>query len=90
MMNVIERAVILARYEYLDVGDLPGIISNDLRGTSGSDPGLQTGITLREMEKILIEKTLADTDSNRTHAARILGITRKTLLAKIRDYGIQG
>jgi DNA-binding NtrC family response regulator len=42
------------------------------------------------MEKILIEKTLTDTDSNRTHASRILGITRKTLLAKIREYGIKG
>jgi two-component system response regulator HydG len=90
LMNVIERAIILSRYEYLDVGDLPGIRSDELSGTAGSDPGLQAGITLREMEKILIEKTLTDTDSNRTHAARILGITRKTLLSKIREYGIEG
>jgi two-component system response regulator HydG len=90
LMNVIERAVILSRYEYLDMADLPGIISDDLPDTIGSAPSLQTGITLREMEKILIEKTLTDTDSNRTHSARILGITRKTLLSKIREYGIEG
>ncbi len=90
LMNAIERAVILARYDYLDVGDLPGIKSDDDPDTGGSDPGLQTGITLREMEKILIEKTLTDNNSNRTHASRILGITRKTLLAKIREYGIEG
>jgi two-component system response regulator HydG len=90
LMNVIERAIILSRSEYLDVGDFPGIRSDDVPGIGGSDSSLQTGITLREMEKILIEKTLTDNDSNRTHAARILGITRKTLLAKIREYGIEG
>lgn len=90
LMNVIERAVILARYEYLDVGDLPGIRADEVPGTGGSETRFQAGITLREMEKILIEKTLKDNDSNRTHAAGILGITRKTLLAKIREYGIEG
>ncbi len=90
LMNVIERAVILTRSEYLDVADLPGISFTDAADSSEPGSERQAGITLREMEKILIEKTLADTDSNRTHAARILGITRKTLLSKIRDYGIEG
>ncbi len=90
LMNAIERAIILSRYEYLDVGDFPGINPVEADGTGGPEHGFQTGITLREMEKILIEKTLSDTDSNRTHASRILGITRKTLLAKIREYGIEG
>ncbi len=90
LMNAIERAVILSRSEYLDVIDFPGITI-----TAGEDSAEQAhytpaGITLREMERILIEKTLHDTDSNRTHAARILGITRKTLLSKIREYGIEG
>jgi len=90
LINAIERAVILSRYEYLDVGDFPGIHVGEADSPGETTEGLQTGITLREMEKILIEKTLADTDSNRTHASRILGITRKTLLAKIREYGIEG
>jgi two-component system response regulator HydG len=90
LMNVIERAVILTMNEYLDVVDLPGISLGDAADSSEPGSVREAGITLREMEKILIEKTLADTDSNRTHAARILGITRKTLLSKIRDYGIEG
>jgi two-component system response regulator HydG len=89
LMNAIERAVILSRHEYLDGRDFPGILPHDSSEISGSESGFQAGITIREMEKILIEKTLADTDSNRTHAARILGITRKTLLSRIRDYGIE-
>jgi two-component system response regulator HydG len=90
LMNVIERAVILSRSDYLEERDFPGIGSPEATGKKDPDPGVRTGISLREMEKILIEKTLYDTSSNRTHAARILGITRKTLLAKIRDYGIEG
>ena len=89
-MNVIERAVILSRSDYLEERDFPGIGSPEATGKKDPDQGVRTGISLREMEKILIEKTLADTDSNRTHAARILGITRKTLLAKIREYDIEG
>jgi two-component system response regulator HydG len=90
LMNVIERAVILSRSDYLEERDFPGIGSPEAIGKEDPDSGVQTGISLREMEKILIEKTLTDTDSNRTHAARILGITRKTLLSKIREYGIKG
>ena len=90
LMNVIERAVILSRSDYLEERDFPGIGSPEATGKDGPDPGVRTGISLREMEKILIERTLADTESNRTHAARILGITRKTLLSKIREYGIEG
>jgi len=90
LMNVIERAIILSRYEYLDVGDFPGISIDGVDSAGETTHGVQAGITLREMEKILIEKTLTDNESNRTHAARILGITRKTLLAKIREYGIEG
>ncbi len=89
LMNVIERAVVLTRNEYLDADDLPGI-SRESAAAREVISAHGSGITLREMERILIERTLADTDSNRTHAARILGITRKTLLSKIREYGIEG
>lgn len=89
LMNVIERAVILSRGEFLGERDLPGIGAANLDDENSSSE-YPNGISLREMEKILIEKTLADTSGNRTHAARILGITRKTLLSKVREYGIEG
>ncbi|MDF1535786.1 MAG: sigma-54 dependent transcriptional regulator [bacterium] len=90
LMNVIERAIILSRGDYLEERDLPGIGSPEAMGKEDPASRIRAGISLREMEKILIERTLTDTDSNRTHAARILGITRKTLLAKVREYGIEG
>jgi len=38
------------------------------------------------MERELIVKTLADHDGNRTHAAKALGLSRRTLLYKIKRY----
>ena len=43
-------------------------------------------MTLREMEMDLIRKTLARTEGNRTHAARILQIGVRTLQRKIKEY----
>ena len=44
-------------------------------------------MTLWEMEKGLITKTLGEVDGNRTHAARILGISVRTLRNKLKEYG---
>jgi two-component system response regulator HydG len=40
------------------------------------------------MEKELIMKTLDDNDGNRTRAARVLGITRRTLQHKLKEYDL--
>jgi DNA-binding NtrC family response regulator len=45
-------------------------------------------MTLRDMERELIQKTLANTSGNRTRAARILEIGVRTLQRKIREYGL--
>ena len=50
--------------------------------------GLSTGMTMREMEKRLICQTLADTGGNRTHAARSLGISLRTLRNKLNEFGL--
>ena len=42
----------------------------------------------RRMEKQMILRTLAETAGNRTHAADILGISRRTLQNKLKEYGI--
>jgi DNA-binding NtrC family response regulator len=36
----------------------------------------------------MILRTLEETEGNRTHAAKILGISRRTLQLKLKDYGI--
>ncbi|MBI4963003.1 MAG: sigma-54-dependent Fis family transcriptional regulator [Desulfomonile tiedjei] len=88
--NVVERAVILTRDDYVPFSELPEAI----RGTDG-DPlsdqfreGIRPGMTIREMEKELIIKTLEDNDGNRTRTSRVLGITRRTLQHKLKEYGL--
>jgi transcriptional regulator with GAF, ATPase, and Fis domain len=47
-----------------------------------------TAIPIRTVERQHLEKTLALTDGNRTHAAEMLGISIRTLRNKIREYGL--
>jgi two-component system response regulator HydG len=47
---------------------------------------LVPGRSLKEVEKEMIIRTLEETGGNRTHAAKILGISRRTLQLKLKDY----
>jgi DNA-binding NtrC family response regulator len=51
--------------------------------------GYSAGVTMRQMEKQLICKTLEDTGGNRTRAARCLGISLRTLRNKLNEFGLQ-
>ncbi len=50
---------------------------------------IKVGTSLKEAEKKIIEKTLEALGYNKSKAASILGITRKTLIMKMREYKIQ-
>ncbi len=63
----------------------------DADGAEESGPALQipaSGMTLAEMEKLLIGETLRRTGGNRARASRMLGISRPTVLRKIGLYGL--
>jgi DNA-binding NtrC family response regulator len=51
-------------------------------------PSIAAGAPIREVERVHLEKTLALTNGNRTHAAEMLGISLRTLRNKIREYGL--
>jgi two-component system response regulator HydG len=84
--NAIERGVILMRGDYLDLDGLPMAVQN----WAGMNPKQEEEqpSTLREAERVLILKTLEETNGNRSEAARRLQITRKTLLNKLKRYGV--
>jgi two-component system response regulator HydG len=88
--NVVERSVILTRDDYVLFPDLP----EPVRGASGETyqremrEGIRPGMTIKEMERELIIKTLEDNDGNRTRSSSILGITRRTLQHKLKEYEI--
>jgi two-component system, NtrC family, response regulator HydG len=86
--NVIERAVIMARGEMITPMEFPENLKEldvELKEPSFD---LSPGRSLKEVEKEMILRTLAETDGNRTHAADILGISRRTLQLKLKEYGI--
>ena len=51
---------------------------------------LLIGSTVEEIERALVVHTLARCDGNRTHAARVLGLSVRTLRNKIRVYSAEG
>jgi DNA-binding NtrC family response regulator len=53
-------------------------------------PTYEAGLPMAELEKRHILKTLAEQDNNRTRAARVLGIGRRTLQRKLEEYKDQG
>jgi two-component system response regulator HydG len=86
--NVVERAVIMARGEMITPMEFPENLKKlDLELKEPSLP-LSAGRSLKEVEKEMILRTLAETGGNRTHAANILGISRRTLQLKLKEYGI--
>ncbi|REJ67785.1 MAG: FHA domain-containing protein [Planctomycetota bacterium] len=88
MKNVIERAVVLARDDELDIDDLT--LSNLSTAGDTVDPALPVDqyepMSLAEMEQIHVLATLRATGWNKSRAASILGIERSTLDRKIRRY----
>jgi DNA-binding protein Fis len=50
--------------------------------------GVEAGVTMRELERTLLEKTLDATGGNRTRAAGMLGVSLRTVRNKIREFGL--
>ncbi len=95
LKNSIARAVILSKSASISAEDLPqkilsesGLV-NEPGGISIIQKLPQEGITLRQMERELIQKTLQIHNGNKSLSAQCLGISRKTLYEKIERYGIR-
>jgi DNA-binding NtrC family response regulator len=86
LRNSIESAVVLARGTVIGPDDLP----QNVRGeTGGASVSLPVGATLADAERDLIRATLAREGGNKSRAADILGIGRKTLHRKLQEYGLE-
>jgi DNA-binding NtrC family response regulator len=83
--NFVRRALALSTGPVVGVEVLEG---TEFTPTSAVPQRLEAGLTLREMERQLLESTLAATGGNRTRAAGILGISIRTIRNKIREYGL--
>ncbi|MEC8425313.1 MAG: sigma-54 dependent transcriptional regulator [Myxococcota bacterium] len=97
--NALERAVIVAAGDSVDLADLPVDVGGAPHGGPGSPSVLALGdddgeasLSIKthtaSLERHLIVLALERTGGNRTQAARLLEISTKARLYKIRDYGV--
>jgi DNA-binding NtrC family response regulator len=85
LRNVLERAMIVGRgEERIDVRHLPV----EVRDLSVPNTDIHVPQRLEEVERAHIERSLKAHNGNRTHAARELGISRATLIKKVKEYGL--
>lgn len=83
--NTIERAVILCLGEQITAGELPAHFLPE-GGAIPFPKVIDSGFSLRDMEREFIRTILAQTEGNKSRAAKLLGIARQTLLNKIKEY----
>ena len=81
--NVIERAVIMGGGKHLQPKHL---FLEEAADSENNDIPFRAGTSVKEMEKSLIYRTLDEVNENRTHAAKLLGISIRTLRNKLREY----
>ncbi len=85
LMNCVERGVVLARGDYIGMNDLSFVSAKNTEDRHKAD---ESGpLSLSRIEENAILSTLASSQGNKSQAARKLGITRKTLLKKLKQYG---
>jgi len=86
--NVIERAILLAPGNTLEISDLPPTLKGDYSPSSNRLPEGISSIKAasRILEKELIERALCKTGGNRTKAAKMLEISRPILISRIKEY----
>ena len=92
LRNVVERAVVLAKQGWIEPSHLPPYVrSGDGAAgepAAGSALNLPTGVTLAEVEKRLILRSLEETGNNKAETARRLGLDVKTIRNKLKTYGL--
>ncbi len=90
--NIIARGVLLSKGSVIEPSDL--FLEDSVLESRGQAPlkASKNGrtMTIREMEREMIEQALTETSGNRTHAAEILGISVRTLRNKLAEYKAKG
>ena len=82
LQNCIERCVVLSKGPFVDVEVLPHtVLAGEARSRQVVIP---VGTSLRQAEQLLLDATLRSTDGDKETAARILGITSRTIYRKLK------
>ena len=82
--NTVERSLLIS--DGPQIGPEHLLLDGDLNGPAISERSNLVGMTVREMEQRLIDQTLKHVNDNRTDAAKMLGISIRTLRNKLKEY----
>jgi two-component system response regulator HydG len=86
--NTVERSVILCQEDLIQPHHLPAPLQALAKEEELNLPDTEGGLTIKDMEKQLILATLTQYDGNRTKTAEAIGISRRSLQMKLKEYGI--
>ncbi len=88
--NVVERAMLLAKTDRITLHELPAAIATAVpEGGGGRNGDFSLRRARRSFEAEMIRRALRKTDGNRTRAARLLEISHRALLYKIKEFGLR-
>ena len=83
LRNCVESAVVMCRTDQIELHDLPPAVSRARRADSIE---IELGTTMDEAEKKIILGTVAYCKGNKSKAADVLGLGRKTIIRKMQEY----
>ena len=83
--HTIERAVLMAQGDLIAPADLALTVAAPRATASPLE-----GLTLEEVERVVIERALERHDRNVTEAARALGLSRSALYRRLQHFGLKG
>ncbi|MFW2390443.1 MAG: sigma-54-dependent transcriptional regulator [Polyangiales bacterium] len=85
--NAIERSVVMCDGDLIERDDLPTSAHGEMQ--NGSVMALIPGITMTELERIAILRTLDAVDGSTARAAEILGISQRKIQYRVKEWGYQ-
>jgi DNA-binding NtrC family response regulator len=91
LRTAIEHGVVMSNDAVIGISHLPAFLGEAPKASEParkSVPGEPDVFNLEELEKGVIRRALAETGDNRTRAAELLGISRRTLQRKIKELGL--
>ncbi|MBO4410404.1 MAG: sigma-54-dependent Fis family transcriptional regulator [Spirochaetales bacterium] len=83
LRNCVESAVVMSRNDQIELADLPPAVS---RAKGGNTIEIELGTTMDDAEKKIIMGTVAFCKGNKSRAADVLGLGRKTIIRKMQEY----
>jgi DNA-binding NtrC family response regulator len=86
LRNIVERLVVTVPRQAIGIEDLPSALVCSVKPERPFS--VRPGMSLAQVEAELIRQTLVNVTSNRTEAAKKLGISRRALQYKIKRYGL--